>query len=515
MTGRLLVALAILALVVLAAAADPRPADEGEPLDLVYLADSGPILLRLRLQGDAAGAAARWKEFVPRWFDYLDRDGDGRLSEAEFRLAPSPEQVRQQWRAGLYPRLGVAGADFRTADADRDGTVSRAELERYYRLGGAGPVTVIGAETRAGGEALTAALFKLLDRDGDGRLSKAELADAVKSLRLADANEDELLVPEELLATGPKEPTKGADESPPVVLVPGERAGREDLLRELLRRYGRDGNGEKRLSAEGLAALLEGPPDLELVVRTGRDAGCRLVKSAGGWEASARGGAVLLSCPRARLTVAPLPADGALPAGVRQFYRQQFTAADRAGRGAVRAEDVAGAQLLSLRTAFPLADRNGDGRLTEEELTGCVDLYTRWLAVPVTVSATAGRAGLFDLLDVNGDGRLSLRELMNAPRLLSFDRDGDGCLGLDELPASLDLGVSDGPPDRRPRVAAAPTADPDVPRWFTLMDKNGDGDVSPLEFVGSIEEFRKLDTDGDGLISAAEAKAAEARRKDK
>jgi len=40
------------------------------------------------------------------------------------------------------------------------------------------------------------------------------------------------------------------------------------------------------------------------------------------------------------------------------------------------------------------------------------------------------------------------------------------------------------------------------------MDRNGDGDISPREFIGSAEEFRKLDLDGDGFISVAEAKAA-------
>ena len=40
------------------------------------------------------------------------------------------------------------------------------------------------------------------------------------------------------------------------------------------------------------------------------------------------------------------------------------------------------------------------------------------------------------------------------------------------------------------------------------MDRNGDGDVSLREFLGPIELFRKLDKDGDGLISAEEAAAA-------
>jgi hypothetical protein len=52
------------------------------------------------------------------------------------------------------------------------------------------------------------------------------------------------------------------------------------------------------------------------------------------------------------------------------------------------------------------------------------------------------------------------------------------------------------------------------------MDRNGDGDVSPREFLGSREDFRRIDADGDGLISAEEAERYDAavralRQKDK
>ena len=45
----------------------------------------------------------------------------------------------------------------------------------------------------------------------------------------------------------------------------------------------------------------------------------------------------------------------------------------------------------------------------------------------------------------------------------------------------------------------------DTPSWFRKMDANGDGDVSPAEFLGSRAEFDRIDTDRDGLISAEEA----------
>jgi hypothetical protein len=41
------------------------------------------------------------------------------------------------------------------------------------------------------------------------------------------------------------------------------------------------------------------------------------------------------------------------------------------------------------------------------------------------------------------------------------------------------------------------------------MDRNGDGDVSPREFLGTQEDFRRIDEDGDGLIDAREAQKAD------
>jgi hypothetical protein len=43
------------------------------------------------------------------------------------------------------------------------------------------------------------------------------------------------------------------------------------------------------------------------------------------------------------------------------------------------------------------------------------------------------------------------------------------------------------------------------------MDRNGDGVISPREFLGPPELFRKLDADGDGAISPAEAARAISR----
>jgi hypothetical protein len=46
----------------------------------------------------------------------------------------------------------------------------------------------------------------------------------------------------------------------------------------------------------------------------------------------------------------------------------------------------------------------------------------------------------------------------------------------------------------------------EAPSWFAHADFNGDGDVSSREFLGTREQFSKLDTNQDGFIAAAEAK---------
>ena len=42
-------------------------------------------------------------------------------------------------------------------------------------------------------------------------------------------------------------------------------------------------------------------------------------------------------------------------------------------------------------------------------------------------------------------------------------------------------------------------------KWFTKLDRNGDGELARREFPGSRAEFQKLDQNSDGIVDAAEA----------
>jgi Ca2+-binding EF-hand superfamily protein len=211
---------------------------------------------------------------------------------------------------------------------------------------------------------------------------------------------------------------------------------------------------------------------------------------------------------------------------VRAQLKMLFSRLDRDGKGYVAKKDVGrGSPLFSI---FDALDRDGDGKVTQKELLawcGQMEALGK-LAQRSCVSLVFSNEGkgLFDLLDTDGDGRLSIRELRNAPNLLTRLGVGrDGKLTRAQIPRHYQAGLALGPtggndgvrravffgpprgvPNRR-RVA------PRGPLWFQKMDRNRDGDVSRKEFLGTDEQFRAIDTDGDGLISAEEAEAYDRR----
>ena len=69
-------------------------------------------------------------------------------------------------------------------------------------------------------------------------------------------------------------------------------------------------------------------------------------------------------------------------------------------------------------------------------------------------------------------------------------------------------GESAAGPTRRPMSANRAGDSAAGPVWFQKMDRNHDGDVSRREFLGPRDQFDRLDRDDDGLIDAAESRAA-------
>jgi Ca2+-binding EF-hand superfamily protein len=207
--------------------------------------------------------------------------------------------------------------------------------------------------------------------------------------------------------------------------------------------------------------------------------------------------------------------------GSRQFFLRQFDASAKKGVLEKKPEAMAG-QNRFVYQLFAIADRDGDGKLTRKEFVDYLDLQVSGSGCTAAIQVNDLGRNLFTLIDANGDGQLSVRELRSAwERVQPLTRGGAGLAEAD-IPRRIQISMGQGNTffSNVGQLASTPmkgrvpvkTVGP-VPAWFTKMDRNGDGDVSRREFLGTEEEFRMLDADGDGLISADEARAYEAKLK--
>jgi Ca2+-binding EF-hand superfamily protein len=543
-----------------------------EPYDVVFLSKSGPLVIRFDIRADGKPLETAWNEFVDYVFKYADTDGDGVLSREEVEAAPDPASFSSNNL--LFGGIARPTSGRAKMDANNDGKVTKKEFAAYVRKSGLPPFTLHAGPERQQGprmgnpfqEAkpstadLNKALMKLLDKNGDGKLSRAELAAAPEAFRKLDLDEDEIITHKEILpgftplnlyfaaatfsSVGPQ---KQPPDNTPVFLASSAQSPRE-LARRLLARYGsakdkktltraeigldaetfarldRDGNGE--LDAEELSRLLPRAPDMAIRVRLGerdvKEPAVELVgdKPAPGISVRAARDTIIFTVGKERLAVRVGASRPRSQLGfiLRQAATAQFQAADRDNNGYL---DEKEARMSGFGPIFKTLDRDGDGKVYEKELLAYLDtiegFQTRATASCVSLHfADAGR-GLFDLFDSDRDGRLSLREINALPGLVDeLDRDGDGAISADEIPHSYVLRVEQGSGNsagadpfavlEQLGVNTGPT--PPLgkgPVWFQRMDRNRDGDVSRAEFLGSDALFRRIDTDGDGLISLEEA----------
>jgi Ca2+-binding EF-hand superfamily protein len=486
-----------------------RAADEGA--DYLVLTAREPFVLRLHVLVDGQSAAVAQARYWDRLFADLDRDGDGFLSKAEAARAPSRSFLRSFLDGGPAAEAKDNVVPFAALDTDHDGRVSRREFDAYYRADLDRSRLVIAPPDRDAA-ALTNVLFRLLDRDGDGRLSRGELKRAGESLRRVDFNDDEWITPNELLLTR-AEPDRPVAAVAPVILsrADGSEAAWKSAVRQ---RY-------PRVEADALAALWGRVPDIELSVQlTSKQVpqqpgskASRVEMFRPPWRGPARAkpiGATPAAGLRVGIAGSELDVDSAEGPetnlrGPHEFLRQQFRVADAEGKGSLTGRQAADSDCLA--GLFTLADRDGDGVLTETELDAFLDLHAAGAGCFTVVTLTDCSPGLFGLLDGDGDGRLSLRELATAAdRLLEPQREA---LTRDDLTRRWQLRLTPGKPAAARPAARAEAKAPAArgPEWFRKMDRNGDGYLSPREWLGPIDLFRRLDTDGDGLLSPEEAGA--------
>ncbi len=541
---------------------------------LVYMGDARPVLVRLHVLIEGKPYSEAWDGFMKKLFDFEDVNGDGTLSKEEAARVPTVQLLRTHYSGviGIFENPGNM-APFAELDANKDGKVTLDEFKAYYKKTGFGSFQLRGAAGEGKSGMLTDTLFKYLDKNHDGKLSKDELAAAPEVLHRLDIDEDEMISEAELIPDNNpyanvffRDPNQGPAASPAFqLLAPGEAPAR--LAKTLFDRYDKnkdgklsraesgfdeatfariDANKDGHLTAAELEAWLAGPSDLELTVRLGglpakRPPGGILKSIVAGnpssnaaaeltagkdWplakETKPQGEGLLLTHGIAQIDVRGDKTNQFFGDGARNFYVQQFNQVlQEKKKDYLEKKDISNdGNSQFLRGLFALADRDGDGKLTLKELNAFFDAIGAGASAFATLTVADHGAGLFELLDANRDGRLGVRELRTGwERVAPWAKANPATIGREEIPRQYGLTVRQGPPvEGRIRAVQITNMGNQSrannagrgPLWFRKMDRNGDGDVSRREWLGSMEDFKKIDTDGDGLISAEEAEKADA-----
>lgn len=560
MIARWLTCLVVAAALTGTPAGAEESASSSDAQDVLFFHSGGVLSIRLHITRDGQDYQAAWGDFLWELFESLDADGSFDLDFTEFRRGPWSDFRLRDPMTGLSGGDGLRFLDFDVKPADD--RVSLTEL--IETLAACCCQVTYSGQTNQ--RQVEDHLFAILDTNGDGRLDAAELADMLSTIRKADRNDDELYTAVEvqgaagtygqrsivipIILQPPNEPVSPVI-APPAGTPPevyaaavlryfdhsesGETAASSSsalthnqfpIPAEEFAAADRDGDGE--LNREEIADWLAArPPDVAISVRLDKELAdgqrVELVEARASYAdgkidvAVADDGSI-----RVTLATAQVVIQAAGPANwdnLRKGYERQFESADGDNNGYL---DEAEAERIGIRQQFRLADADRDGQLFLEEW---LDYLQRELDVAQHRNELqiANRGStLFEILDVSGDQLLTIRELLRLRELAEqWDHDQSGELSREEIPQRYQLTVRPGMPSTRQNfgvlsvaVARQETAsvDDEGPLWFDRMDRNGDGDLSPREFLGPVVLFQRLDTDGDGLLSREEARALDEER---
>jgi hypothetical protein len=362
------------------------------------------------------------------------------------------------------------------------GEVRRDEVHWLLAEWGAGPAVVVLGPGMSWQRAGLAPLLAYLDQDADGELSMNEISQAESLAKRADADGNEVVDISELRRQSDRPATTTGSTGHSLVVMLDGNTDWELLAANLTRVYGSsaevstEGSSQQSIQhriARGDSTIAGA--DLEELCSVPADVTLRIDFSTAKAEENQAN-------PVSLLAVAPeLAVDG-------------------------EAAAVATSEVISVAAAGDFVEIcAAQGGVVENQEASASQL---------AIGAVIDGNSLERLVDRDQDGRFTHRERQELSGLLgALDRNQDGQVAGHEIPVPIRLAVTLGPqvhqllraPTGSARVITPREAAAAPPDWFVSMDKNGDRDLARGEFLGTTEQFRQFDTDGDGLLSVAEA----------
>ncbi len=519
-----------------------RNSGDSDRATLIILAPAGPVFVDLHL----TVSRLPYREWVAKFLvQELDVDQSGRLDKNELDLLTENIKtlVNVKDSSHILKAMNASATD---VAADDFIVWLRDRIPRAFDL---------IAQPQPADDAVR--LASLLDIDFDGAISTEELNLSSRTLRYRDLDNDETFSVAELLPY--RDPrSQNAAVAPDVVSLPffhvvdhesAERAserilqqyGRaehvaENRLRQFERIRAAAGTDDRTLSREELLTIVEDPEfHLVMDVRLSVKANTSSIVVSVNQDASAfclpaqkqTFGEYNLSIDGMPLKVIALGGIANDRRSTQGYLGQTFVMSDGDRNQYLDEGEFSGMlealNRSSVRASFASVDLDGDMMITRAEMFSFVKRDQLAAASHVEVSVKQDGKTLFGILDRNSDRRLSRRELAAGSNALKpYDVNQDQRFADTELGTEYILTISLGRPDFRrtsgqSEMMAMQTGagDPVLPRvdslsgpeWFRRMDRNQDGDVSFREFLGTRQQFLKVDTDSDNLISTDEALA--------
>jgi hypothetical protein len=432
-------------------------------------------------------------------------------------------------------------------DTNRNSLVDRDELPRFLtrNAGGSRPFSLRSSNEFRDDNRTRSPVRLLLDVDHDGAITADEMQSAASRMFERDDDDDEILVladfKDSVEQMQPEMSNQRRVNAPDTAIVIGDRTrwGYVSYALEETYAYGErikaddipltpelvgllDENKNSLIDKDEVQKLADVPPHLVLEVsffdaaqpeqttapRIQIASACDSLSSA---LDAARQNPTRVSFDLPGANVEFFVNQDPSLANTSQVVTAQFSMLDTDKNGYLDAAEYSG-QVLGVTIPFAALDADGDGMVYEKEVGALLEQRQAVVRAQIRARAADQEDALFRALDINGDTRLTAREIYGAPRILKeLDQNQDGQLQSHEIPGTMAVGFVRGDAQQDNALLVMPSMSPASeskghPAWFVGMDSNGDGDISPREFLGSSDKFRQLDADGDGFVSGDEAK---------